>query len=191
MNQVETTKRRQVVLCDQDGEPTGCSEILAAHQGEGRLHKAFSVFVFRHTDQGPEILIQQRSADKLLFAGYWANTCCSHPSPADADICQAGQVRLEQECGFSVPLQAVGSFVYQASDPRGRGAEYEHDTVLVGRASADIEVNVDPSEIADYKWVTTRQLKDLLRQDAASFAPWFEPALEHALTGVEDSAPDA
>jgi isopentenyl-diphosphate delta-isomerase type 1 len=184
MRQFETTDERQVVLCNHDGEPTGVADIATAHRGEGQLHRAFSVFVFRYADQSRELLIQRRSAEKLLFAGRWANTCCSHPAPDDQDICLAGAARLRVECGFSVPLRAVGSFVYRASDPHTHGAEYEHDTVLVGAADLDVKVAVDPKEVADYRWITPQALETALDNDELDFAPWFRQAWDIASVSV-------
>ena len=48
------------------------SNILAG----GALHRAFSVFLFNTKG---ELLLQKRSADKILFPNRWTNTCCSHP----------------------------------------------------------------------------------------------------------------
>ena len=63
---------RQVVLCDRQGQATGTCDLLEAHQSPGKLHQAFSVFVFR--EGGSELLIQKRAAGKL-FGGLWANSC--------------------------------------------------------------------------------------------------------------------
>ena len=51
-------------------------DIYIGHQGQGKLHRAFSVFLFNTKN---ELLMQQRSKEKILFPLYWANTCCSHP----------------------------------------------------------------------------------------------------------------
>ena len=45
------------------------------------LHRAFSLFVFNGRN---ELLMTQRSEDKVTFPGMWTNTCCSHPL-ADVD----------------------------------------------------------------------------------------------------------
>ena len=49
---------------------------LEAHQGAGSFHRAFSVLLFNTKG---EMLLQQRSADKVTFPNVWANACCSHP----------------------------------------------------------------------------------------------------------------
>ena len=40
------------------------------------LHRAFSVFLFNAKG---ELLLQQRSDEKITFPGMFTNTCCSHP----------------------------------------------------------------------------------------------------------------
>lgn len=43
---------------------------------KGLLHRAFSIFLF---NEAGELLLQQRSDDKITFPGFWTNTVCSHP----------------------------------------------------------------------------------------------------------------
>ncbi len=176
---------RPVVLCDSAGTARGTCEREAAHRSPGQLHLAFSVFVFR--DHGGQLLIQQRHDDKL-FGSQWANSCCSHPRPAERDVVAAATSRLQEECGFSVPLRIAGSFVYQAEDPRGRGAEYEHDTVLLGHFDDRCKVDPNPAEVARWKWIAVDQLRAEMQQFPARFAPWLAPALEIALAHLTDHA---
>src|SRR5690348_11100442 len=113
--------KRTVTLVNEAGEPAGIADSEKAHDGEGMLHKAFSVYVFRNL--WTELLLQRRALGKRLWAGFWANTCCSHPLE-DEGPTQAGERRLREELGFSCELHAAGDLLYQAIDPSGRGAEY-------------------------------------------------------------------
>ena len=47
---------------------------LEAHQTAGTFHRAFSVLLFNTKG---EMLLQQRSADKVTFPNVWANACLS------------------------------------------------------------------------------------------------------------------
>lgn len=173
---------RAVVLCDRDGNPLGRLGVLEAHQDGGVLHRAFSAFVFR--DDGRELLLQQRSAHKRLFASRWANTCCSHPWPAEAGVVETAERRLREEFGFSLALRVAGSFVYRATDPASALTEYEHDTVLVGSAGAALSLHPDPHEIAAWRWVSVAALEQALRDDAECYAPWLPAALPLAVAAV-------
>lgn len=172
-----TNATDEVVLCDVDGRPTGMVDKLRAHADPGMLHQAFSVFVFRNA--GQEVLIQQRSREKLLFASRWANTCCSHPRGESQNLVEAATDRLHDEFGFTVPLTAVGSFVYRASD-RGKGVEHEYDTVLVGHAIGAIELHPNPGEIDSWKWIDVGELTSDIGQRSEVYAPWLQPALQIA-----------
>jgi len=182
MSRLSNSVTRSVVLCDRRGDPTGVADLVQAHEGDGKLHKAFSVFVFRNA--GTEVLLQQRSRRKKLFALRWANTCCSHPASQNEALAEVAQRRLHDELGFSVPVREVGSFVYQAKDPGSGLSEYEHDTVLVGEAPSELAVEPNPTEIAAWRWVPVVDLQSDLAANAERYAPWLPMALRIALAGV-------
>lgn len=166
-----------VFLCDKKGGVTGSCDLNEAHSGKGKLHKAFSVFVF--CSGGKEMLIQKRSRKKKLWPGIWANACCSHLRKNE-DLVEAGQRRLKEECGFTVPLKEITSFVYRAEDPGGNGVEYEHDTILAGTVDENVNLNPDPDEVAQLKWVKIDELHEDMKKDALKYAPWFHLGL-HAI----------
>ncbi len=180
---------REVVLTDAKGNRTGLSEIVEAHTGKGKLHKAFSVYIFRN--KGTEILIQQRSSEKMLFPLIWANTCCSHPFPEE-DVIAAGQRRLNEECGLECALQESGTLVYRAEDPSGNGIEHEHVTLLRGdiddqsacqpeSAGRRLEPDPDPEEIAEMRWILLEELLTEMENHPDHYAPWFHLGLKQLL----------
>ena len=84
-----TGETEEVVLVDEHDRETGSTGKLAAHEAGGRLHRAFSVFVF---DSGGRLLLQRRAEGKYHFGGLWTNTCCGHPRPGEPveDAAQGG-----------------------------------------------------------------------------------------------------
>lgn len=164
-----------LIQTNEAGEDVGTVEKIAAHTGEGTLHKAFSVFIFRKNRT--EMLIQKRADSKMLFGGYWANTCCSHPRVGE-DLVEAAEKRLQEECGFRCPLSIVDSFIYKAPEPRGTGVEHEYDTVLIGEVEGDIALQPDPNEIAELQWMPLAEVKKDLIKDPEKYAPWFPLALD-------------
>ena len=161
---------KPVLLCTDDGTITGSAEREEAHAGKGKLHRAFSVFVFRRN--GTELLVQRRSDKKSLFPLLWANTCCSHLREGE-EAATAGQQRLKEELGVECALTEGASFVYRAEDPQGKGSEFEYDTILTGDLMRDQEVKPDPDEVAGWKWVTLTKLGDDIAANPKQFAPWF------------------
>jgi isopentenyl-diphosphate Delta-isomerase len=170
MSQVDP--RRQVILCDADGQPTGEAELLAAHTGQGLLHLAFSVYVF--SPDRRLLLIQQRAAGKRLWPLAWANTCCSHPRIGESAI-EAGRRRLREEMGLSCELNAGHEFVYRAEDPAGRGVEHEYDVLLVGTHLGDPKP--DSAEVAAWEWANVESLQQDMRDRPERYAPWFHLGL--------------
>lgn len=79
------------------------------------LHRAFSVFLLKPISTLPgeyELLLQQRSQNKLTFPLLWANSCCSHPieglgeDTADVvtGIVKAARRKLHHELGIPIEL---------------------------------------------------------------------------------------
>lgn len=169
-----------LILVNEQNAPLGTISWEEAHAfPSGKLHRAFSAYVFRKI--GTEILIQRRSSAKL-FAGLWANSCCSHPREGEEDIVTVAERRLKEELGFTCAMKSVSSFVYQAKDPAGRGAENEHVTVLRGDLDEDVVVTPNPKEIAEWKWIGVEQLVRDMKAHPDAYAPWFHIGLRNIIS---------
>ncbi|MFZ4518647.1 MAG: isopentenyl-diphosphate Delta-isomerase [Microthrixaceae bacterium] len=163
-----------VVLLDAEGNEVGEMEKLAAHQGAGSLHRAFSVFLL---DADGRMLLHRRASSKHHFRDLWTNSCCSHPRPGES-VADAGSRRVREELGVEVPavaLHEVGSFVYRAEDDDSDLVEHEWDHVLVGRF--DGAPDPDPDEVGDWRWVERTDVDRELAEDPSRFTPWFPLAL--------------
>jgi isopentenyl-diphosphate delta-isomerase len=164
---VVSSDSEELILVDDDDRAIGTLSKGACHDGEGVLHRAFSVFLFDHLGR---LLIQQRSGDKRLWPLYWANSCCSHPR-AGEDIAEATLRRTEEELGVVTEPEFVYKFQYQAVFG-DLGAEHELCWVYIGRTSEG-EVRPNPSEIADWRFLEPEEVDALIADDAADVAPWF------------------
>src|SRR5947208_8010195 len=91
----------QVILVDESDQPIGTAPKLAAHQDGGRLHRAFSVFIF---DSAGRMLLQRRAPSKYHFGGLWTNACCSHPRVGQT-LNESARARLLHEFGFETSLE--------------------------------------------------------------------------------------
>ncbi len=169
---------RTVTLTDEAGTPIGEADLLEAHTNGGQLHRAISVYVFDSSKK--KVLIQRRSKEKLLFAGLWANTCCSHPYKGE-NAKDAGERRLQEEMGFTCDLTEGPSFVYKADDPNGHGTEHEFDIMLTGVYDPLSPVKPDPKEVEEWTW---RDVDDLLKdmeKNPDAYALWFRIGLPKLL----------
>lgn len=175
-----------VILCDENGAPTGAARREEAHSGSGLLHRAFSVFVFRKGRR--ELLIQQRSSEKPLFPLLWANTCCSHLREGET-LVGAGKSRLKQELGLDCDLTESTSFVYRAEDPQGKGTEYEYDTILLSMVQGDPPLRPDPREVNAYRWTDVEKLTKDMHVNPQRYAPWFHLSLAMIMRKATSARP--
>lgn len=160
----------QVILVNEKDEPIGLMGKMEAHE-KGLLHRAFSVFVFNSKQ---EVLLQQRAACKYHSPNLWTNTCCSHPRVGETNQ-QAGERRLQEEMGLQVPLQEVFSFIYKAPFDNGL-TEHEYDHVLVGYSDAQPQIN--PEEVASWKWLSLEAIKEDILQAPERYTAWFKIIFE-------------
>ena len=156
-----------LILVDSNDQETGTLDKAACHDGDGLLHRAFSLFIFN--DDG-ELLVQQRAPGKRLWPGFWSNSCCSHPRAGEAmDL--AITRRLEQELGMVATLNFAYKFEYQASFGDS-GSEHELCSVYLGSSESTPRRN--KTEIEAYRWITRAALDSWLTETPEQFTPWFK-----------------
>ncbi len=160
-----------VVLVDEHDQPIGTEEKLAAHR-QGKLHRAFSVFIFNSKG---ELILQQRTANKYHTSNLWTNTCCSHPRPGE-DTLVAAHRRLQEEMGFTCPLQHMFSFIYKAHFPSDNLFEHEFDHVFFGRF--DGEPILNPDEAQSYSWITLDALEHDIQKNPAKYTYWLKTCFD-------------
>jgi len=159
---------QQVILVNERDEAVGTMEKLRVHQ-EGHLHRAFSVFIF---DSKGRMLLQQRASEKYHGAHLWTNACCSHPLPGEP-VEQAATRRLEEELGFTTPLQKIFEFTYHAAVENNL-VEHEYDHVFAGEYEGAIEP--DPAEVQSHRFLTVHQVREELAARPEQFTSWFRIA---------------
>lgn len=166
-------------LVDEDGVTIGTAEKLAAHQPPGRLHRAFSVFLF---DERGRLLLQQRALGKYHSPGVWSNTCCGHPYPGEAPFAAAAR-RTFEELGVSPSLLAeAGTVRYNHPDPASGLVEQEYNHLFVGMAQSP--PLPDPQEVASTAFVTPAELAERHAKD--TFSAWFPTVLDAARPAVRE-----
>ena len=164
---IASSEGELLILVDPDDQETGNLSKAECHDGDGILHRAFSVFLFNA--QG-ELLLQQRSAGKRLWAMFWTNTCCSHPRQGES-MELATERRLQQELDTSSALEFIYKFEYQARFGE-LGSEYELCSVYLGRLEREATAN--DMEIAAMRFVSADELRQELDAEPEHFTPWFK-----------------
>ncbi|WP_299493886.1 isopentenyl-diphosphate Delta-isomerase [uncultured Shewanella sp.] len=156
-----------LVTVNENDDVTGYETKLRCHQGQGILHRAFSVFVFDHERQ---LLVQQRSALKPLWPLFWSNSVCSHPRQ-DEPFEEAVNRRLYEEIGAKSQLQYLYQFEYQAAY-LDMGTEHEMCSVYIGKIEQNIRV--DPAEVADTEFMSIEAVNRLMIASPERLTPWFK-----------------
>jgi isopentenyl-diphosphate Delta-isomerase len=170
--EIVSNASEQLILVDDLDREVGFQAKADAHTGKGMLHRAFSIFVF---NSASELLLQQRAPSKMLWPGYWSNTCCSHPRRGE-DMAEAVTRRLQQELGFACPLEYLYKFKYHAQFGAA-GAEHELCSVYFGRYDGLVDVNVN--EISAWRFVGVEALERELKAAPETFTPWFKMEWVH------------
>ncbi|NBM17029.1 isopentenyl-diphosphate Delta-isomerase [Streptomyces sp. GC420] len=166
-------------LVDEDGNTIGTAEKLSAHLSPGRLHRAFSVFLF---DDAGRLLLQRRALGKYHSPGVWSNTCCGHPYPGEAPFTAAAR-RTHEELGLSPALlAAAGTVRYNHPDPASGLVEQEYNHLFVGLVEA--APHPDPQEIAATAFVTPAELAERHARDP--FSAWFMTVLDAARPAIRE-----
>ena len=166
-NRIVSSESEELILVDTDDNETGFLSKAECHNGDGMLHRAFSMFLFN--DNG-ELLLQQRSEGKRLWPGFWSNSICSHPRRGES-MQQATRRRLRDELNFETELEFVYKFDYQAGFGEF-GSEHELCHVYLGQACRSLKPN--DHEIAAVRFIAPHILNEEFESRPAQFTPWFK-----------------
>ena len=179
----ESLMAEAVIQVTENDEVIGPISKLDSHHQDGKYHRAFSVMLF---DSSGRLLLQRRASHKITFPDVWANSCCSHPLHSEEEmeiknalgVKRAAVRKLEQELGIhpsQVPIEKfdfVTKMRYQArQDEDWIEREIDHCLVI----HADVDVNPNPNEVSEVKWVSQAELEEMLVSDDSEnvIAPWF------------------
>lgn len=161
------TEEDLLVRVDAADREIGTIAKTAGHLGAGQLHRAFSVFLFNGAGA---VLIQQRAAGKMLWPGFWSNSCCSHPRPGEA-VEDAARRRIREELHVDCRLRFLYKFQYQA--PFGTvGSENELCHVFAGYPQGALVA--DPAEIAALQWIPAAELSRSIAVEPGRYSPWMK-----------------
>lgn len=157
----------QLILVNSQDEELGSADKLTCHDGDGILHRAFSVLLFNAEG---ELLIQKRAKEKRLWGDYWSNSCCSHPRLGES-MDEACARRMFEELGLRAKLTFLYKFEYHA-DFGALGAEHELCWVYIGRC--DEAPSINENEASEWRYISAEQLEKELEAKADTYTPWFK-----------------
>ncbi len=159
--QKDRQKNEIIPIVTPQDEVIATANKYEAHRYPVQRHRAVSVWMW--TPQG-NVLLQQRSSEKIVGAGWWANTVCGNVWQNESyEACAVR--RLEAELGYTATpdaLEMQRKFEYRAYCNQTYG-EHEIDQVFVLPVALETVVNAQlhfaESEVAQVQWVSWDELK--------------------------------
>jgi isopentenyl-diphosphate delta-isomerase len=166
----DTTDNNIIILVDADDVAIGTADKLEAHR-RGLKHRAISVLVRNSTGQ---FLLQRRHPEKYHSGGLWTNACCSHPLPGES-VETTAQRRLVEEMGIVCPLEPLFVLQYHTPVP---GGLIENEIVHVFGGMSDGEIEPDPTEVIEWKWIDYSDLLSDMRARPDAYTAWFRQYID-------------
>lgn len=190
--------KNELILVNKNNQVIGYEEKLPTHK-VGLLHRAFSLFIYSQEDE--KFLLQRRSNGKYHSGGKWSNSCCSHPYKNETwyeslQRCVSDELNTELVLSKKINCQSnmspqfiderlffAGSFLYFSK--YAELSEHEFDYVFIYTVDSNIpDVNFNSSEISEIKWLTLKEIDELLLKHKEEFTSWFPKAYSLAKKGI-------
>lgn len=172
-----------VELVDEHGHVIAQTTVAEAHRPPGLLHRAFSVVLFSSSGR---VLLQQRAATKIRFAGQWGPSCCGHYVPGTT-VEDCATTRVREELGLvDVPLQVVGECQYLIPDEASGQVDPEFNHVVAG--ICDATPQPDPDEVAAVRWMEIPSVFAELAAGNPAYGVWLNDVLPVAVAWHERSS---
>ncbi|NYH55704.1 isopentenyl-diphosphate delta-isomerase [Nocardiopsis arvandica] len=166
-------------LVDEDGTTVGTAEKISAHLPPGRLHRAFSVFLF---DDRGRLLLQRRALGKYHSPGVWSNTCCGHPNPGEPPFVAAARRTCEELGTAPALMREAGTVRYNHPDPDSGLVEQEYNHLFVGLVRG--RLRPDPDEVAETAFADSAELERMCGD--LPFSAWFPTVVDAVLPAVRE-----
>lgn len=157
----------EVVLVNEQDKPIATMDKIEAHRGNGKRHRAISVFLFNSKHQ---LLMQQRSPQKIVGGLQWANTCCGNVWPNESRL-ECALRRLQVELGITqAKITPIYTFEYHVQ-ANTEFSEWEIDEVYIGIYENEIFPN--PDEVIAVTWKSKHEIEKWIKSQPEKIAPWF------------------
>lgn len=165
----ENTVPEWIIQVDEHDQEIDKIEKFEAHIHPAKLHRASSVWLYRkNANSETEVLLQKRSKEKIVGAGWWANTCCGNVWWQE-QYQDCAKRRLQIELGVSLQnqpeLKEVFKFRYRAYCNEIY-AEHEWVTVFAGSVdAASFQVLPNTAQVESTQWVALSELKQKVENE--------------------------
>lgn len=160
-----TTNEEYVVLVDERDNKIGVEKKTRVHSALTPLHRAFSLFLFKNTK---ELLLQQRSKEKIAWPMTWSNSCCGHPLP-DESYEKAVIRRTRFELGIDLfSVTKISDYRYCFI----KDGIMENEICPIYAGICDEDIQPDNTEIHAVRWIHWNDWLAEIRTQPENYSPW-------------------
>jgi isopentenyl-diphosphate Delta-isomerase len=140
----------------ESGAPTGVVKEKSAVHRDGDWHRSSHIWIV----SGRSVLLQRRALAKSTWPGLWDISVAGHISAGESAI-DAAIREAREEIGIEVAseeLERIGTLRYHCVLREGYVENEIHEVYLLRRDVDLSSLTLDPSEVAEVRWV---QIEDL------------------------------
>jgi len=177
-------------LYSEDGKPlAGEGGNKDTVYGEGLLHGAAHVWIWRRSDKGPEVLLQKRAASKRTWSNLFDISAAGHidlgESPKEAAVRET-----VEEIGLSIShsqLYKVGVHRFRV-DVDEKNTENEFRWVFLLELHDETKLKLQESEVALTKWITLSELESGVLPNSGDFVPQGDDYYEMVVNAIKSQS---
>jgi len=161
-------KEEMFDIVDENNSIIGKEMRSIVHKG-GLLHRSVHVIVFN--SEG-EIFLQKRTHKKLIAPSVWDLSAAEHLEQGE-DYRKAVLRGLREELSINVndvtELRSVHIQKFEYND----GKTIDNELVKFYKTVYDGEIKIDPNEVAEGRFFTVDEIKQMVKENPDQFSPWF------------------
>lgn len=143
-------------LVNENNEVIGTVKRSDTEGNMNLIHREIDLFVFNSKG---ETLVQQRSLTKKVNPGLWVNAAAGHIGSGE-DPNETVVREAEEELGIIV--NPILHKIYLDRDHQSQESRFFYAYYAVYDKD---DISVDPSEVADYKWLKVDELEGKIDKD--------------------------
>lgn len=157
-----------VDIVDKSGSIIGQSKRKDVYRS-GLLHPAVNIIIVNSSGQ---LFIQQRAKNKSAYPLYWDISVSEHLKTGEGYY-DAAIRGIREELSITSTLKLLRDIHIQRSEyVKNSKLIKEYELVRLYGTVYDGRVDIDPAEVAAGKFISLKNLKELLDNNKIQFTPW-------------------